>query len=91
MFYSKFLSSGSILGRERIKKVELLARISDQVSGRFIRGYNLRTLGWPCYGNCVESIKALVAENLQNINFQEKSARLCLALSLITLFRPSKF
>jgi hypothetical protein len=34
------------MGRERSKKVELLARIFDHVSGRFIRGYNLLTLGW---------------------------------------------
>lgn len=35
-----------MIGRERSKKVELLARIFDHVSGRFIRGYSLLTLGW---------------------------------------------
>jgi hypothetical protein len=34
------------MSRQRSKKVELLAKIYDHVSGRFIRGYNLLTLGW---------------------------------------------
>ncbi|ODA38700.1 transposase [Desulfosporosinus sp. BG] len=41
-----FIVDDSVVGRERSKKVELLARIFDHVSGRFIRGYNLLTLGW---------------------------------------------
>lgn len=41
-----FIVDDSVIGRERSKKVELLARIFDHVSGRFIRGYNLLTLGW---------------------------------------------
>lgn len=41
-----FIVDDSVMGRERSKKVELLARIFDHVSGRFIRGYNLLTLGW---------------------------------------------
>ncbi|KJR45598.1 hypothetical protein UF75_4033 [Desulfosporosinus sp. I2] len=41
-----FIVDDSVMGRERSKKVELLARIYDHVSGRFIRGYNLLTLGW---------------------------------------------
>ena len=34
------------MDRERSKKVELLARVFDHVSGRFVRGYTLLTLGW---------------------------------------------
>lgn len=41
-----FIVDDSVLGRERSKKVELLARIFDHVSGRFIRGFNMLTLGW---------------------------------------------
>jgi len=41
-----FIVDDSVIGRERSKKVELLARIFDHVSGRFIRGYSLLTLGW---------------------------------------------
>lgn len=41
-----FIVDDSVMGRERSKKVELLARIFDHVSGRFVRGYNLLTLGW---------------------------------------------
>ena len=41
-----FIVDDSVVGRERSKKVELLAKIFDHVSGRFIRGYNLLTLGW---------------------------------------------
>lgn len=41
-----FIIDDSVMGRERSKKVELLARIYDHVSGRFVRGYNLLTLGW---------------------------------------------
>ncbi|MEA4902956.1 transposase [Desulfitobacterium sp.] len=41
-----FIVDDSVMSRERSKKVELLARIYDHVSGRFIRGYNLLTLGW---------------------------------------------
>lgn len=41
-----FIVDDSVMGRERSKKVELLARIFDHVSGRFIRGYSLLTLGW---------------------------------------------
>lgn len=40
-----FIVDDSVTGRERSKKVELLARILDHVSGRFIRGYSLLTLG----------------------------------------------
>lgn len=41
-----FVVDDSVIGRERSKKVELLARVFDHVSGRFIRGYSLLTLGW---------------------------------------------
>ncbi|MGI6450058.1 MAG: IS4 family transposase [Desulfitobacteriia bacterium] len=41
-----FIVDDSVMHRERSKKVELLARIFDHISGRLIRGYNLLTLGW---------------------------------------------
>lgn len=41
-----FIVDDSIMNRARSKKVELLARIFDHVSGRLIRGYGLLTLGW---------------------------------------------
>lgn len=41
-----FIVDDSVMNRERSKKVELLARIFDHISGRLIRGYNLLTLGW---------------------------------------------
>ena len=41
-----FIVDDSVMDRERSKKVELLARVFDHVSGRFVRGYNLLTLGW---------------------------------------------
>jgi hypothetical protein len=41
-----FIVDDSPVGRERSKKVELLARVYDHVSNRYIRGFNLLTLGW---------------------------------------------
>lgn len=41
-----FIVDDSVIGRQRSKKVELLAWIHDHTTGRFIRGYNLLTLGW---------------------------------------------
>ncbi|WP_028987072.1 IS4 family transposase [Thermicanus aegyptius] len=41
-----FIIDDSVLRRERSKKVELLAKVFDHVSGHFVRGYNLLTLGW---------------------------------------------
>lgn len=35
-----------VTGRARSKKAELLARIHDHTVGRFVRGYNMLTLGW---------------------------------------------
>ncbi|PTQ55598.1 MAG: hypothetical protein BSOLF_1803 [Candidatus Carbobacillus altaicus] len=41
-----FIIDDSILNRKRSKKVELLAKVFDHISGHFVRGYNLLTLGW---------------------------------------------
>jgi len=41
-----FIIDDSPFGRERSKKVELLAKVYDHVSGKFIRGFQLLTLGW---------------------------------------------
>jgi len=41
-----FIIDDSILDRNRSKKAELLARIRDHAIGRFVRGYNMLTLGW---------------------------------------------
>jgi hypothetical protein len=41
-----FIIDDSVLSRDRSKKAELLARIHDHTTGRFVRGYSLLTLGW---------------------------------------------
>lgn len=41
-----FIIDDSVLQRNRSKKAELLARIHDHTIGRFVRGYNMLTLGW---------------------------------------------
>ncbi|NLI91012.1 MAG: transposase [Peptococcaceae bacterium] len=41
-----FIVDDSVMGRQRSKKVELLAKVYDHVTGHFVRGYNLLTLGW---------------------------------------------
>jgi len=41
-----FIVDDSAVSRNRSKKVELLARIYDHVADRFIRGFQLLTLGW---------------------------------------------
>ena len=41
-----FVIDDSPVSRDRSKKVELLARVYDHVSHRFIRGFQLLTLGW---------------------------------------------
>ena len=41
-----FIIDDSPFSRNRSKKVELLARVYDHVSHRFIRGFQLLTLGW---------------------------------------------
>lgn len=40
-----FIIIDSILNRKRNKKVELLAKVFDHVSGHFVRGYNLPYVG----------------------------------------------
>jgi len=41
-----FIVDDSPMSRDRSKKVELLARVYDHVSQKFIRGFKLLTLGW---------------------------------------------
>jgi hypothetical protein len=41
-----FVVDDTPYGRERSKEVELLARIYDHVSGKYIRGFTLLNLGW---------------------------------------------
>ncbi|MEB3104118.1 IS4 family transposase, partial [Ferviditalea candida] len=41
-----FIADDSVLARNRSKKAELLALVHDHTTGRFIRGYNMLTLGW---------------------------------------------
>jgi len=41
-----FIIDDSPLSRDRSKKVELLARVYDHVEKKFIRGFQLLTLGW---------------------------------------------
>ena len=41
-----FIVDDSPMSRDRSKKVELLARVYDHVSEKYIRGFQLLTLGW---------------------------------------------
>lgn len=41
-----FIIDDSVISRNRSKKAELLARVHDHTTGRFVRGYNMRTPGW---------------------------------------------
>lgn len=41
-----FILDDSILSRPRTKKAELLARIFDHTSHRFVKGFTMLTLGW---------------------------------------------
>jgi len=41
-----FIIDDSILQRNRSKKSELLARVHDHASNRFVKGYTMLTLGW---------------------------------------------
>jgi hypothetical protein len=41
-----FIIDDSVLRRDRSKKAELLARVHDHTTGRFVRGYTMLTLGW---------------------------------------------
>jgi len=41
-----FIIDDSVLSRNRSKKAELLARIHDHTFSRFVKGYNMLTLGW---------------------------------------------
>lgn len=41
-----FIIDDSVINRNRSKKAELLARVHDHTTGRFVRGYTMLTLGW---------------------------------------------
>lgn len=41
-----FIVDDSILSRSRTKKAELLARVFDHTSHRFVKGFTILTLGW---------------------------------------------
>jgi len=41
-----FIIDDSVLSRNRSKKAELLARVFDHSTGKFIKGYTMLTLGW---------------------------------------------
>jgi len=41
-----FIVDDSLFSRDRSKAVELLARVFDHVSGRYVRGFRMLTLGW---------------------------------------------
>ena len=43
---SVFILDDSVYSRNRSKNVELLARIHDHVTHKFIKGYSMLTLGW---------------------------------------------
>jgi hypothetical protein len=41
-----FIIDDSVLKRDRSKKAELLARVFDDTTGRFTKGFTMLTLGW---------------------------------------------
>lgn len=41
-----FIVDDSVLSRNRSKKAELLARVFDHSTGKYIKGYTMLTLGW---------------------------------------------
>ncbi|MFC3767402.1 IS4 family transposase, partial [Paenibacillus sp. GCM10012303] len=41
-----FIVDDSVLQQNRSKKAELLARVFDHTTGRFVKGFNMLTLGW---------------------------------------------
>lgn len=43
---SVFILDDSVYSRNRSKKVELLARVHDHVTHKFIKGFSMLTLGW---------------------------------------------
>jgi hypothetical protein len=43
---SVLIVDDSMFSRDRSKKVELLARVFDHVTGRFMKGFRMLTLGW---------------------------------------------
>lgn len=43
---SVLIIDDSMFSRDRSKKVELLARVFDHVTGRFMKGFRMLTLGW---------------------------------------------
>ncbi|WP_335871148.1 IS4 family transposase [Bacillus sp. 2205SS5-2] len=43
---SVFILDDSVYSRNRSKKVELLARIHDHVTHKFVKGFSMLTLGW---------------------------------------------
>ncbi|WP_400244534.1 transposase [Niallia sp. JL1B1071] len=43
---SVFILDDSVFSRNRSKKVELLARVHDHVTHKFVKGFSMLTLGW---------------------------------------------
>lgn len=62
-----FIVDDSLFSRSRIKKVELLAKVSDHVSHTFVQGFRMLTLGWT-NGNTFEPLcfSLLSSENERN-------------------------
>ena len=61
----------SPLSRDRSKKVELLARVYDHVAQKFIRGFQLLTLGWSDGFSFVPLDFALMSSSKQENRYQE--------------------
>ncbi len=61
----------SPINRDRSKKVELLARVYDHVSGKFIRGFQLLTLGWSDGFSFVPLDFALMSSAKEENRYQE--------------------
>lgn len=62
-----FIVDDSLFSRSRSKKVELLARVYDHVSHKFVRGFRMLTLGWSDGNSFVPlAFSLLSSENERN-------------------------
>ena len=69
-----FILDDSTIARNRSKKVELLARIFDHVSHKFVKGFTLLTLGWSDGYSFIPLAFNLLSSAKDSNRYQEISA-----------------
>ena len=69
-----FILDDSTIPRNRSKKVELLARIFDHVSHKFVKGFTLLTLGWSDGYSFIPLTFNLLSSAKKSNRYQEISA-----------------